>query len=475
MNDLLPYNPKDAMSIYEHAALLIDRSLRMLYPDAQLQERKGKGGLGQMVEEVHYRYMPNSISGPDFAEAGIELKCTPLKKDKKGYAIKERLVCNMIDYVETDNQKTLLESHFWQKCKHMLFVFYLHQAHSLLCDLVFIYRVLWAFPEKDRLIIEQDYAIIYNKIHNGLAHTLSEGDTMYLGACRKGQKGDSLREQPHSSIGAKRRAFSLKPAYMRTILEQVKKSPDRSLCTYVQDKSELVSIDELKKKSFEDIILERFAPYFGKNYLEIAKALGQKISSAKHKYSLIANGIASRCSINDINDSEEFQKSGIRLKTIRIENSGSIKESMAFKNIDYEEVFNCDSWTDSELFEIFTSRFMFVVFKRKDQSATIKINDKEENEYILDKVFFWTMPQEDVDLAEQYWQHIRKNVVDNHIELKYFWNISDNKSFHVRPKGTKQSYHTDANPHGGFADRYCYWFNAQYVQSIINSQDTLNG
>ncbi|MCQ2217226.1 MAG: hypothetical protein MJZ33_01925 [Paludibacteraceae bacterium] len=474
MNDLLPYDPKNAMSIYEHASLLIDKSLHMLYPDAQLHERKGKGGLGQMVEEIHYHYTPNSISGPDFADAGIELKCTPLKKDKQGYAIKERLVCNMIDYVETDNQKTLAESHFWKKCKHMLLVFYLHQAHSLLCDLVFIYRVLWAFPEKDRLIIEQDYAIIYNKIHNGLAHTLSEGDTMYLGACRKGQKGDSLREQPHSSIGAKRRAFSLKPAYMRTILEQVKKSPNRSLCAYVQDKSELVSIDELKRKSFEDIILERFNPYFGKNYLEIAKDLGQKISNAKHKYSLIANRIASQCNINDINDSEEFQKSGIRLKTIRVEHSGSIKESMAFKNIDYEEVFNCDRWTDSELFEIFTSRFMFVVFKHKHKSATIKISDKEENEYVLDKVFFWTMPQNDIDLAEQYWQHIRNNVVDNHIELKYFWNISDNKNFHVRPKGTKQSYHTDVNPHGGSADRYCYWFNAQYVQSIINSQDTLN-
>lgn len=76
---------------------------------------------------------------------------------------------------------------------------------------------------KDLLIIKQDYDVIINKISKGLAHTLSEGDTMYLGACRKGQKGDSLMPQHGNEQGAPRRAWSLKTAYMRTVLAEVKR------------------------------------------------------------------------------------------------------------------------------------------------------------------------------------------------------------------------------------------------------------
>ena len=68
------------------------------------------------------------------------------------------------------------------------------------------------------VIIENDYNTIVKKIREGNAHQLSEGDTMYLGACRKGQKGDKLVTQPYSEELAPKRAFSLKPSYMRTIL-----------------------------------------------------------------------------------------------------------------------------------------------------------------------------------------------------------------------------------------------------------------
>ena len=82
------------------------------------------------------------------------------------------------------------------------------------------------------LIIKQDYETIVSKIKAGKAHELSEGDTLYLAACRKGQKGDSLRKQPFSDIGAPQRAFSLKPAYMRTILDFVKHITNKTIILY---------------------------------------------------------------------------------------------------------------------------------------------------------------------------------------------------------------------------------------------------
>lgn len=149
------------------------------------------------------------------------------------------------------------------------------------------------------------------------------------------------------------------------------------------------------------------------------------------------------------------------------------KEAMSFKNIDYCEVFDNDEWVESEAYEIFTNRFLFVVFKpAKGESITVHnySTDKDdvEQKYILDKVFFWTMPSDDIDQAKAYWEHIRSNVVSNNIHLNAFWKIGDNKKFHVRPKATKKIQLTQ-NPNGGECEKYCYWFNADYVKQIIDS------
>ena len=40
---------------------------------------KGKGNFGQILEKFYFGYEPNSESEPDFKEAGIELKSSPLK------------------------------------------------------------------------------------------------------------------------------------------------------------------------------------------------------------------------------------------------------------------------------------------------------------------------------------------------------------------------------------------------------------
>lgn len=44
------------------------------------------------------------------------------------------------------------------------------------------YVKLFAPPEQDIKIIEHDFEVIVEKIRNGKAHELSEGDTLYLGA-----------------------------------------------------------------------------------------------------------------------------------------------------------------------------------------------------------------------------------------------------------------------------------------------------
>ena len=48
-------------------------------------------------------------------------------------------------------------------------------------------------------IIKDDYEKIVRKIQNGRAHELSEGDTMYLGACTKGATAKKVLF--HSTMG----------------------------------------------------------------------------------------------------------------------------------------------------------------------------------------------------------------------------------------------------------------------------------
>ena len=80
-----------------------------------------------------------------------------------------------------------------------------------------------------------------------------------------------MKQPFNKEIDAPRRAFSLKLAYMRTVLDYVVKSGHNAVSNVAGAKSELVSTSALKDHSFEDIILSRFYPFLSINYEDIAK------------------------------------------------------------------------------------------------------------------------------------------------------------------------------------------------------------
>ena len=468
------YNTKDAISIFAYSKGLLHKSLaeavKEINPliDVNEIDFKGKGGLGQLVEKFYYGYEPNSSPLPDFPEAGVELKTTPLKKDaKENYLIKERLVCDMIDFCEIVKY-SFEESPFYKKSLLMLIIFYLHVKGKPLRDLEFIYSVLWILKDKDLVIIKHDYEVIINKIKQGKAHELSEGDTMYLAACRKGQKNDSLREQPFSSIKAPKRAFSLKPAYMRTILDFVKNSKsDMATNTDVDIRYlELVNKEDLKNESFENILTDRILKFKNWDYKQIARYFNIQITSKeKSKYARVVKRILSD-KLNNFEDAEEIRKAGIIVKTIRVKSNGHIKESMSFENINYNEFLEIDDWINSRWYEIITSRFMFVVFK---EDETPSPEWKDEKRFILDTVLFWTMPEKDIQTAEQYWNNIKANVISDTLEDSdnTFWTLADNKFFHVRPKAQNMLQKCLSPISGKRVPKKAYWFNNKYIETII--------
>lgn len=469
INENLPYDKSNKYAIWEYSKKLLGHTLNEAVGEIGEEDNTGKGRLGQMVERYFFGYEPNSDPTPDFEEAGMELKCTPLKElANRTLQIKERLVCSMIDFSE-DYKHSFKESHIYIKCACMLILMYLHQSGVPVQHLKFLYSILWQIPEKDLLIMEQDYNKIIAKIRCGRAHELSEGDTTYLGACRKGQKGDpdqyyTLPSGVRCEIPAPKRAFSFKPQYMRTILDFVQNSGDNAgmntsalVGGYLPG---LISIDELKRQSFEDILLSRFRRYIGKSYSELCRIFGLEETTAKSKYALIANAILTMQGErgDDVTKSDEFKKSGIRIKTIRLQRSGRPKEAMSFENINYFDILQEEDWYESRLYELFTSRFLFIVFQDCGQSGV--------EDYRLQKAFFWTMPYDDLKEAEPYWRNIKDNVVANQISPEFFYREGEHKKFHVRPKA-KNSSDLANNPNGGYCKKYCYWFNHEYIKQIV--------
>ncbi len=238
------------------------------------------------------------------------------------------------------------------------------------------------------------------------------------------------------------RAFSLKTTYVHSIIKKWSNIP--------QDVEPAVkSVKEYRKgETFEELIVKRFEPFYGKSEGELVTTLGLSGSAAKSRYYLIAKAIMG-VSKQHV---EEFIKAGVEMKTIRLEKSGALKESMSFAQIKYKEIVN-EEWEDSYWHEVLTKRFFFVIFKKDDAG-----------ELRLHKVRFWSMPWEDLNVAQHFWEDTKAKVARG--DYENFIKISDDKICHVRPKGV-DSKDLMETPQGGLQKKKCFWLNASYIKKNI--------
>lgn len=413
----------------------------------------GKGAIGTVIEESWYGYRPNSESEPDFPEAGIELKATPYIRGKKGQIrAKERLVCNIINYME-EYKNGFKDSSFWHKCQTILILSYEHLKDRPKGDFTIDKAVLFSYPEEDLVIIERDFATIMDKIKAGKAHEISEGDTMYLGACTKGANANSVREQPFSELPAKQRAYSLKTSYMTHVLN-----------TYIFGNAECEKIvkdwHQLQTTSFEDYIINKISPYFGKTQNELKSIFGID-SSAKNLNELL---LAKMLGINGkIAYTDEFQKANIIPKTIRLRRDDKIKECMSFPQFDFIELSQETEWEESELYNYLApTKFLFVIFKEQDNG-----------DWEFERIKFWNIPNDDLEEVRKVWQRTI-DTINNGVELiptprgvrNNLPKQSENRVAHVRPHA-KDGNDKLSLPDGRMMTKQCFWLNNTYIAEQI--------
>lgn len=412
----------------------------------------GKGAIGTVIEESWFGYSPNSESEPDFPEAGVELKVTPYLRGRNGIHAKERLVCNIINYME-EYDKTFNTSAFWHKCNTMLLMSYEHLKDKPKGDFRIDEAILFSFPEEDLIIIEHDWETIIKKVRAGKAHELSEGDTLYLAACTKGANASSVRPQPFSDIKAKQRAYSLKSSYMTQIL-------NKYIFGNVQNPRIIRHWSSLQHCTFEDYIIKKVSEFYGKTQQELKSIFGVDSNAKSLNEILLARmlNVSGR-----IAHTEEFQKAGIVPKTIRVQKNGSIKESMSFPTFDFIELSQEDEWEESKLYNYLApTKFMFVIFQ-----------EREDGQYVFDRVMFWNIPNDDLEEVCRVWKRtvdtLRNGVVFTPTARGTSNNLpkqSESDVAHVRPHA-KDSSDTLPLPDGRTMAKQCFWLNNTYIKKQI--------
>jgi DNA mismatch repair protein MutH len=405
----------------------------------------GKGGFGNYLEEAYFGTINNSFSRADFEEAGLELKTAPLKRLANGQIrAKERIVLGLMDFMSIVNE-TFENSHFLEKNNLILLVFYFHDSIKELCDLDIPLVDIWDCIREDGTQIREDWELIVKKVREGRAHEISEGDTLYLGACTKGATRDtSQRAQPYSDLLAHARAFCFKVQYVNHIFQVLNNRKENREISYFH-------IDKHADTSLDQVIQKRFHPYIGMDAQEICSLIDMPYNSKiKNFYALLTKQILGAKENQQI---YEFQAAGIQIKTIRIEPNGKCKESMSFKQIRYKEIIT-QEWEDSDFYLELTSKFFFIIFR----------HNNFDEPYALERVFLWNMPEKDLRVVEQVWQDtkqkIAKGIYDN------FLKSSEDMIAHIRPHA-RDSYDLMQTPQGTMEKKKSFWLNRSYINRIL--------
>lgn len=469
-NDLLdeydksPYKSYDEFKNVKNGSFYIkeDSSIYSAKP-------KAKGELGNFIEQFYFGYSPNGEQGADFDKAHVELKQTPIDILKSGkYSAGERLVITMISYrdpVEEDFYK----SHLWDKIRLILLIHYIRDKSLNRYDYPIKYVNLFTPPKEDLQIILEDYRKINEKIKNGKAHELSESDTLYLGACTKG--ATALKSQVPQYYGnhtlAKKRSFCFKRSYMDYVLKQYVMKDKLSAEKIIS------SIDDLKYSSFEDIVIGKISQYYDKSDLELIKHFN--IKKNKTMWATIIYRILGITG----NRAEEFVKANIKIKAIRVEENGSVREHMPLPTFRFKEIVS-QEWEDSDLHQLLSeTKYLFVLFYKKGEN------------YFLKKTLFWNMNELDIDIVGEEWTMVKDTII-NGVEFYHQPNgtiknnllgSSESTIIHVRPHTAKSAYklndgytrgdlkYADQLPDGQYMTQQSFWINKEYLINQFLSKE----
>ncbi|MFD4706986.1 hypothetical protein ACFWM3_19255 [Gottfriedia sp. NPDC058432] len=218
-------------------------------------------------------------------------------------------------------------------------------------------------------------------------------------------------------------------------------------------------------------ILSNFKKFENMNTMEIGREIGLNINLISNKLSVatLSNQMFKYFDIDLSNLKNDFN---IAVKTVRLKENKIPKESMSFEQINFHRVVKED-WDNSFLKKKFMdTTFIFIVF-----------------EYLGEALYFkglriWKMPEVTINNElHSFWTSL-KSKLETGVTIKFVQkgnkSINENdlpssrqsKIMHVRPKAKNASDMIEL-PDGQLITKQSYWFNNEYVSSILSTMPNL--
>ena len=401
---------------------------------------RNKGILGHVVESGFYKYPINSNPQADFDEIGVELKVTGYKKSKKGVlSAKERVSLSKIDYHGIVNEEYDF-SKLISKNKKILFIWYEYEKEKDIGDFLITDYQLYDMGQ-DEDIIRNDFYLIKQKVCDGLAHELSEGDTSYLGACTKARTSKDRTSQPYSSIMAKPRAYSLKNSYMTGILRSIGHSLSNEDVNGLPVRHDGAEVDGLTSshlsesihnyKTVEDYVYDKIKDYIGMTQLDILQVITGKTYEdkiPKNINKMITDALIGKD--KELPEKDDlFAKTNFIIKNLPLTKRGKARERMAFRNLRLSEFE--EEWDDSDWKAYFEEVTLLVILWREPDSSC-------RNGYrVLDGVKKISFDDDDLRSFEISYLMVRETILNQDTSLLPTPNSFDGQYLVVAPKGQK--------------------------------------
>lgn len=393
------YDMTKIESIYEYALQMQNQKISDIVKEAGKKESVDKGEIGNLIQEYYFGIPRNPSIEPDFPEAPLELKTFGYWETKRA---DQRLALSAIDYMEYQKKVSFEESHLYKKCHNMLFVIYLLQTGQLRIESEIKYLRLYEFEKivaSDMEQIKRDYYIITKKIMEGKASGLSEGDTEFLGAARRGDKNSKKQDAPKGDKALPRR-FAFKQSYMSYLIREYI-VPEKDFSQTIYTKKKQCEIKIPRGKSFEDWLNAIDEKWSAKTVRKIvtskSKSLNELKINGKDAFSRIGLSLLGIKS----NADAYLMKTHTAVKSIRINKKRQIKEKISFPTFEIADVIN-QEWEESEVFRYLSEqRFLLQIFV------------EEEKGYVYAGHLFLKFTPEQLDKwAKETWEDIKSKVVN---------------------------------------------------------------
>lgn len=330
------------------------------------------GIAGDVIEQSVLDYPADTKNQPDLTVEGdeVELKCTGLKRAKKGkYALeaKEPMSVTAVSPKRIVNQE-FYGSALWHKLENLLLVYYLYDSDKTVQAADYAKFPIQdyhfnKFDDDEQNILKNDWTVVRDFIRNVQENNLDENveypkisklrsEMMYM---------DTAPKWPNPP------RFRLKRAFVSTIIQKALGE------TFVplEGNANFQNYAEL-----DQILHDKTELFRGKNIVEIAKEL---------EVNIVKNGVVGKSASEQIvtkmfgaetgkiRKIETFSKMDILPKTLILSDKGGRTEDTKFDRIDFSEW--CDEgkqFEDSDAYNFFSEKvLLFIVFKEPYANAPL--------------------------------------------------------------------------------------------------------